>query len=149
MNIPNDFKEFIELLNDHKVRYLIVGGYAVGFYSRPKFTNYLDIWIDNSDENALKMVNVLQLFGFAGLGLSTTDFTDSNQVIQLGVAPIRIDLLTGLGIPFNSAYRQKVKGRYFGVEAHFVSRKDLIELKKQAGRKKDLDDIDWMHTYSE
>lgn len=148
MNIPNDFKEFIELLNDNKVKYLIIGGYAVGFYSRPKFTNDLDIWIDNSDENALKMVNVLQLFGFAGLGLSSTDFTGLNQVIQLGVAPIRIDLLIGLGIPFNLAYRQKVKGRYFGIQANFVSRKDLIELKKQAGRKKDLDDIDWIHTYS-
>jgi len=149
MNIPNDFKEFIELLNAEQVRYLIVGGYAVGFHSRPKFTNDLDIWLDNSEDNALKILQVLRLFGFAGLELSVADFVNPDKVIQLGVAPIRIDLLIGLGIDFNAAYQQRVKGRYLGVEADFVSREDLIELKKQAGRKKDLDDIDWIHTYSE
>lgn len=109
----------------------------------------MDIWIDNSNENALKMMQVLQLFGFVGLELSVEDFTDPDKVIQLGVAPIRIDLITGLDIDFSSAYQQRVKGRYLGVEADFVSREDLIKLKKQAGRKKDLDDIDWIHTYTE
>ncbi|HNR69618.1 MAG TPA: nucleotidyltransferase [bacterium] len=149
MNIPNDFKEFIELLNAEQVRYLIVGGYAVGFHSRPKFTNDMDIWIDHSSENAQKMIAVLQSFGFAGLDLSAEDFSDPDKVIQLGVAPIRIDLITGLGIDFDSAFQQRIEGRYFGVKANFVSREHLIELKKQAGRKKDLDDIDWIHTYSE
>lgn len=82
MNLPEDFKEFIELLNAHKVKYLIVGGYAVGFHSRPKFTNDLDIWVDNSAENAEKVLTVLKVFGFGELNIGIEDLTSPDRVVQ-------------------------------------------------------------------
>jgi hypothetical protein len=148
MNIPDDFKEFIELLNARQVKYLIIGGYAVGFYSRPKFTNDIDVWIDNSLANALKVLQVLKDFGFEELDITTKDLSDPDKVIQLGVAPLRIDIITGLAIDFNSAYKNKTIGNYLGVKTHFISRDHLIKTKKLAGRKKDLDDIDWILKYS-
>ena len=149
MNIPDDFKEFIALLNDHKVRYLIVGGYAIGFHSRPKFTNHIDIWNDNSPGNAIKILEVLKDFGFEQLDISQDDLTNPDTVIQLGVAPIRIDLITGLAIDFDLAYKHKNIGLYFGIDANFISRDHLIQTKKHAGRKKDLNDIEWILKYSQ
>lgn len=148
MNIPEDFKEFIELLQDKQVRYLIVGGYAVGFHSRPRFTNDLDIWIENSSDNAKRMLAVLCAFGFEQIDITIADLTDPDKVIQLGVSPMRIDLITGLGIDFDLAFRHKIIAHYLGVNAYFVSLEHLLELKKISGRKKDLDDIDWIQTYS-
>lgn len=148
MNIPDDFKEFIELLNDNNVRYLIVGGYAVGFHSRPKFTNDIDIWVDNSASNAIKIFEVLKDFGFEHLDISQDDLTNPDTVIQLGIAPIRIDLITGLAIDFDLAYKHKSIGQYFGIDANFISRDHLIQTKKHAGRKKDLNDIEWILKYS-
>jgi predicted nucleotidyltransferase len=149
MNVPEDFKEFIELLNEKKVNYLIIGGYAVGFYSRPKFTNDIDIWIENSEENAEKVMIVLNEFGFGQVDITINDLKDADKVIQLGHAPIRIDIITGLtGMFFSEAYAAKVKGNYLGTFANFISYEDLIKSKKLAGRKKDLDDVQWLKKYS-
>jgi predicted nucleotidyltransferase len=150
MNIPEDFKEFIVLLNDKQVRYLIIGGYAVGFHSRPKFTNDIDVWIENSLENAQRLLAVLQEFGFASLEISADDLMNPDKVIQLGYAPVRIDIITGLsGIDFSKAYANKVIGKYLGITTNFISREDLVASKKLAGRKKDFDDIDWISTYAD
>ena len=122
MKLPEDFKEFIALLNEYQVKYLIVGGYAVGFHSRPRFTNDIDIWIDNSKENAEKLLRVLDDFGFGGLDIGLTDLTSTDQVIQLGNAPLRIDIMTGVsGLKFYEAYENHVKGRYFGINTYFAS----------------------------
>lgn len=148
MNLPEDFKEFIELLNAHKVNYLIVGGYAVGFHSRPKFTNDLDIWVDNSPENAGKVLNVLKVFGFEELDIRIEDLTSPDRVIQLGYAPLRIDIMMSVsGLNFNEAYQNRVKGKYLGVEAHFASIDDILQNKKSSGRTKDLEDINWIRKY--
>ncbi len=149
MTLPEDFKEFIELLNAYQVNYLIVGGYAVGFHSRPKFTQDLDVWIERSQANAKKVLSVLNDFGFGELDITINDLANPDMIIQLGNAPLRIDLITELsGLSFSEAYSQKVKGNYLGVDTYFISQEDLIKNKSTAGREKDLEDIKWIKKYS-
>ena len=149
MNIPQDFKEFLELLNANNVHYLIVGGYAVSYYSRPKFTNDIDVWLENSENNAEKTLKVLKEFGFGDLDISKTDLLNPNRIIQLGYAPIRIDLLMGIKeIKFAEAYPSRTQGEYLGIKADFISLKDLIKNKKACGREKDLQDLKWIKKYS-
>ena len=149
MNIPEDFKEFIALLNAHEVRYLIVGGYAVGFHSRPKFTQDIDIWVENSKQNSLRLRKVLEEFGFGSSDISIEDLTSPDKVIQLGNAPLRIDLMTSIsGIGFKSAYENRVTGNYFNIDANFISLNDLIINKKSSKREKDSEDLRWIKKYS-
>ena len=91
--LPKDFKEFIELLNKNKAHYLIIGGYAYSFYAEPRFTKDIDILIEQSKKNAKKIINSIIDFGFSDLDITEKDFFESDQVIQLGVAPIRIDMM--------------------------------------------------------
>ena len=104
-----DFKEFIALLNANDVHYLVVGGYAVALHGYPRYTKDLDIWIERSAENADRIVKALQEFGFGSLGLKADDFLVTDQIIQLGYPPRRIDLLTALpGVEF---YRRPADGQ--------------------------------------
>jgi predicted nucleotidyltransferase len=149
MNIPDDFKEFIRLLNENKVKYLIVGGYAVGFYSQPKFTQDIDFWIDYSEENIKSLLKVLNNFGFTKMDKSINQLKNPNKMMQLGNPPLRIDIMTSIsGINFKKAYKNKIDGNYLGIKANFISLKDLLINKKASKRKKDLDDLDWIKTYS-
>lgn len=108
--LSNDFKEFIALLNAHKVRYLVDGGYAVAFHGYPRSTKNLDVWIDLSAENADSLLRALEEFGFGSLGLKSEGFLGSDQVIQLGYPPTRIDILTTLtDIKFQDCYKSKVE----------------------------------------
>ena len=149
MTIPQDFREFLELLNKHKVRYLIVGGYAVGFYSRPKYTEDIDIWVESANSNAEKLIVVLKEFGFGELDISTEDLTNTNMVFQLGYAPLRIDIMTGVsGLSFVDCFSRSVSTKYFGLDVNMIALQDLITNKKASGRKKDLSDLDWIEQYS-
>ena len=149
MKLPEDFRDFIKLLNDQKVKYLIVGGYAVGFYSRPKFTQDLDIWIENSEENAQRVQLVLGDFGFGDLEITTKDLTNPDIIVQLGYTPLRIDLMTGVsGLSFSEAFQKKVRGKYLDVTAYFISISDLVKNKRASGREKDIQDIKWVRKYS-
>ncbi len=93
MIFEQDFIDFIELLNLHKVEYMVVGAHALAFHGRPRHTGDLDIWIKPSFDNATKMVNVIDDFGFSSLGLAKEDFLKENYVTQLGYPPLRIDIL--------------------------------------------------------
>ncbi|MGE0567869.1 MAG: hypothetical protein AB7O73_07960, partial [Bacteroidia bacterium] len=88
-----DFREFVELLIKNRAEYLIVGGYAVGIHGHPRFTGDLDIWLNPTQDNATKILNCVNEFGFSSYGLAPTDFTKPGNVIQLGYPPLRIDLL--------------------------------------------------------
>ncbi|MBW2005584.1 MAG: nucleotidyltransferase [Deltaproteobacteria bacterium] len=149
MKLPEDFKEFIELLNKHNVRYLIIGGYAISFYSRPKFTNDMDIWVDPTTENAKKVLQVLQDFGFGSLDITIADLTNPDTVIQLGYEPLRIDILTSIsGINFREAFQERQKGKYFGVDVYLISLPHLRKNKRASGREKDIEDLKWLDKYS-
>jgi len=137
-----DFREFVELLHQHKVRYLITGGYAVGVYGHPRFTGDLDIWIASTLENGEKLVNVCNDFGLASFGLTAQDFTKPEQIIQIGYPPFRIDLITSIdGVEFEDAYPNRNVIEVDGMQVSFIGLEDLKANKKATGRGRDLEDL--------
>ena len=145
MELQNqDFKEFIELLNAHEVKYLVVGGYAVVFHGHPRYTGDIDFWIWMDEGNAQKVVNVLKAFGFGSLGAVVEDFTDPNNVMQLGYPPARIDLLTTVSglYDFEACFENRIETLIDDIKINFIGYEDLITNKKASGRPKDLGDIE-------
>lgn len=121
MGLNPDFKEFLQLLSAHNVRYLVVGGYAVAFHGYPRYTKDIDIWIENTPENASRLLQVLEEFGFGSLGLKVEDFLEPDTIIQLGYAPNRIDLLTSIpASEFSKCYEQRVDAEIEGILVHFI-----------------------------
>jgi hypothetical protein len=143
MGIPRDFKELLELLNAHKVEYLIVGAHALAFYGAPRFTGDLDILVKPDPDNARKLLDVLAQFGFGSLKLSAEDFLQPDNVVQLGYPPLRIDLLTSLtGVTWQQIEDGKTAGKIDVVPVFFVGKNEFIQNKRSLGRKKDLADIE-------
>jgi hypothetical protein len=143
MEIRTDFKELLELFNKHKVEYLIVGGYALAFHGAPRFTGDIDLFVRPVRENAERILTALDEFGFGSLDMSEDDFTTPGKVIQLGVPPVRIDIITKIsGVPWEKADSSKVPGNYGQTPVCFISREDFIANKKATGRKKDIADIE-------
>ena len=139
--INKDFEEFLELLNKFNVEYLIVGGYAFAIHAIPRFTKDLDIFIRRSSENCKNLIFALNDFGFDSLDLTENDFLEPNQVIQLGNAPIRIDILTSIsGVKFERAWNNKVIGTYGEQNVNFIGKEDLRTNKLSTGRNSDLED---------
>jgi predicted nucleotidyltransferase len=141
--LNQDFKEFIQSLNDNHVRYLVIGGYAVALHGYPRYTKDIDIWIDMNPDNAAKMVRALKQFGFGSLGLKTADFLVPDQIIQLGYPPNRIDLMTTPpGVDFETCYASRVKVVIDDVTVNFIDLENLKKSKKAAGRLQDLADLE-------
>jgi len=130
-------------LNAHKVKYLIVGGYAVTVHGYPRYTNDLDIWLWADNDNAQKIIAVLKDFGFGTLKITEKDFLVSDRIIQLGYPPNRIDLLTGVsGLSFDECYPHKISFEIDGLEIDFIDIDNLKKNKKASGRHKDLNDLE-------
>ncbi len=143
MTLNRDFREFIQLLNDNNVRYLVIGGYAVAFHGHPRYTKDIDIWIELTAENAVLIVKTLEQFGFGSLGLHIEDFLVPDQIIQLGYPPNRIDLLTSLeAIDFKECYNSRKEVVISGVKVNFIDLPNLRKSKKIAGRHQDLADLE-------
>ena len=143
IKLPLDFKEFLRLLNSKEVRYLLIGGYAVGYHGYPRATNDLDIWIAVDPENAEKITSAMEEFGFRQPDLSEHVFLKRDSVIRMGVAPIRIEILTSIsGIEFNDSYKKNIKAVIDGIPVKIISLKDLKINKLASGRHKDLDDLE-------
>lgn len=144
INFPKDFREFVGLLEKHSVRYLIVGGYAVGFHGYPRFTGDLDIWIEISTLNAFKMMAVINDFGFGTLGIQENDFLQEGNIIQLGYPPLRIDLLTEIdGVTFEDCFEKRVQVNFEEFKYNFINYDDLLKNKKASSRPKDIDDFEY------
>ncbi|KAF0162280.1 MAG: hypothetical protein FD188_234 [Ignavibacteria bacterium] len=143
MVLHQDYKELLKLLNENKVEYLVVGAFALGFYGSPRNTGDIDIWIKISKENAQRMEKTLIDFGVSSLGYSEKDFLEESSVIQIGVPPVRIDILTSIsGVDFLEAYKNKEKIVLDGEEVFYLSKNDFIKNKRASGRLKDLADIE-------
>lgn len=143
MILEQDFIDFVQLLNEHHVKYMVVGAYALSVHGRPRHTGDLDIWIKPDSENARQMVRVMADFGFAPLGLSENDFLRENYVTQLGYPPLRIDILNAIsGVDFDKAYKTRFETEIDGLEISFISANDFIRNKQASGRSKDLADIE-------
>jgi hypothetical protein len=143
MILPQDFKEFLQLLKCHQVEYLLVGGYAVGYYGYPRATADMDIWINRTQENAEKMVKVLEEFGFNIPGLSSELFLKEHQIIRMGVPPIKIEILTTIsGVNFEECFIERSLPIIDEVEVSLISLNKLKKNKKASGRLKDLNDLE-------
>jgi len=143
IHLPPDFKEFLKLLNAHKVEYLLIGGYAVGYHGYPRATADMDIWIAIDPVNADRIVTALKEFGFSPPELSPELFMKEWQVIRLGMPPIRIELATTIsGVNFSECYAERVTDLLDGVKVNLISLRHLKANKKASGRHQDLADIE-------
>ena len=143
MKISPDFRVFIACANDHDVRFLIVGGYAVAYYGHPRYTKDLDVWVDATDLNAQRLLAALEDFGFGALDLGSDDFLVPDRVIQLGYPPLRIVLLTSVsGVSFDECYPNRRVVEIDDVEVPFIGLDDLKTNKRASGRHQDLADLE-------
>jgi hypothetical protein len=141
--LNQDFKEFIQLLNEHDVRYLVVGGYAVAIHGFPRYTKDIDIWIGTETGNVNRLLQALDDFGFGSLGLEPKDFIQTDNVIQLGYPPARIDLLTTLlGVEFQECYGKKMVVDIEGVHTNVIDAENLKKNKITTSRPQDLADVE-------
>src|SRR5258708_2875036 len=138
------YRELLQLLNEFDVEYLIVGGYAVMKYGEPRYTKDLDVWVYNSPQNSLRVVGALKKFG-APLdfdGITAETFSQKQVVYQIGIAPVRVDILTEItGVEFPDAWEKRVASTFFGVPVNFISLDDLVANKQALGRSSDLKDL--------
>lgn len=142
-HLKQDYKEFIELLNSIGVKYVLTGAYAVAHHGAPRYTGDIDFLVEPSEANAHLVLQVLIQFGFASLKLTVGDLSKPDQVVQLGLPPTRIDILTSItGICFEDAFSNRVHGQIDGVAVSILSRDLLIRNKRATGRTKDLADAE-------
>jgi hypothetical protein len=143
MEIPQDFRELLALLNAHDVDYMIVGAYALAYHGAPRFTGDLDLLVRPDEENAARIVRVLDEFGFGKVGIDQTDLVKPDQIIQLGVSPVRIDIITSItGVSWQEARRGRQKGRFGDLEVYYIGKQQFVTNKKATGRQKDLADLE-------
>lgn len=139
--IHPDWKEFLQLLNSHGVKFLLVGGHALAFHGHPRFTADVDIFFATDSENCQKLSEVIKEFGFGSISIAALSHVP--QVFMLGNVPFRIDLLNNIdGVPFTEAWNNAIDGSFGGERVKIISRNDLIANKRAAGRTKDLADLE-------
>lgn len=142
MDLNPDFREFLQLLNAHSVRYLVVGGYAVAFHGYPRNTKDIDIWLWLDAANAGRLLEVLADFGFGSLGLVVADFLEPDQIVQLGYPPARIDLLTTLpGVDFDECYQSRLEIPVRDFVVNVIDLENLKRNKRASGRPQDAADL--------
>jgi predicted nucleotidyltransferase len=138
-----DFKEFLKLLKEYDVRYLLIGGYAVGYHGYARATGDMDIWIAIHPDNAHKMVAVLKTFGFDHTDLNAELFLRENKIIRMGVPPVRLEIITSIsGVEFDECYQARVVDELDGVEVNLIDLENLKKNKKASGRSKDIADLE-------
>ena len=143
MEAQPDFKDLLALFNKHHVEYLIAGAYALAYHGAPRFTGDIDLLVRSNEENAARILKALEEFGFGSVGITTEDLVKPAMVIQLGVAPARVDLLTSLtGVSEEEAFAGRVPGLYGEVSVHYLGREEFIANKRALGRRKDLADLE-------
>lgn len=143
MEVQQDFRDLLALFNAHEVDYIIVGAYALAYHGAPRYTGDMDILVRPDSENAFRILSALDEFGFGSLGLRAEDFAAPDKVIQIGVAPVRVDIVTSLtGVSWEEAAKGRVAGTYGNLEVYYIGKKQFILNKRALGRKKDLADLE-------
>jgi hypothetical protein len=141
IRIPPDFSEFLKLLREHRVDYLLIGGYAVGYHGYPRSTGDMDVWVSMSPDNAVRLAAAVQAFGFADA--SAELLSTPERVIRMGVPPLRLEILTSIsGVEFADAYGRRIDALIDGVPISIIALEDLKTNKRASGRLKDLSDVD-------
>ena len=140
IRLPPDFKEFLKLLNSNEVEYLLIGGYAVGYYGYPRPTGDMDIWIARTPHNAQKVVDALQEFGFT---CPEEVLLEENKVVRMGVPPFRLEILTTIsGVEFRTCYAERLRVVLDEIEVSLISLPHLKLNKKASARSKDITDLE-------
>ncbi len=141
--IPQDFKDFLKLLEDEGVAYLLIGGYAVGYYGYPRATADMDVWIAIDPQNARRTVKALERFGMRTLEMTPELFREKGKVIRMGVPPMRLEIQTDIsGVDFDKCYARRNRVDLAGLQVNLISLDDLKTNKRASGRHKDLDDLE-------
>lgn len=136
--LNKDYKEILQSLLDNKVKFLIVGAYALAAYGYPRATGDFDIWVENSLENSKKIYRALLQFGAPMQKINEKTFVEKEIIFQIGVAPCRVDIINYIdGVNFNNAYRTRKNIKIEGLKVPFISKKNLIKNKQATGREKD------------
>lgn len=143
MKVEKDFEDFLRLLRKNKVRYCIIGAYAVSLYGKPRYTKDIDIYIDPNIKNANRLVKSINEFGMESLNLTAKDFSKKGNIIQLGYEPVRIDIHTAIkGCSFEKVWKNKKMVNYGEEKTCFIGLDDLIKNKKATNRKQDRIDLE-------
>lgn len=143
IELPLDFKEFLSILKDKKVDYLLIGGYAVGYYGYPRATNDMDIWIPINPETSRRITLAINEFGFDTPELKEELFLKENSIVRMGNPPMRLEILTTIsGVGFEECFQERIVDEIDGVEVNFIGLDHLKVNKKASGRHKDLDDLE-------
>jgi predicted nucleotidyltransferase len=145
MFVNSDFSDLLRLFNDNHVKYLVIGGYAVVQYAEPRFTKDLDVWISTDIENANSVYKALREFGAPLTDLTPKDFSEDGFFFQMGVPPVRVDVLMGIpGVLFKDCWERHFEADFEGLKVNFISKEDLILAKRASGRPQDLLDADML-----
>ena len=143
IRLPPDFREFLRLLSSHRVEYLLIGGYAVGYHGYPRPTGDMDVWIAVSSLNAARVVAALVEFGFRAEDVPVALFAQAGKIVRMGIPPMRLEILTTIsGVDFAACYARRVPLEVDGVVVNLIGLDDLKANKKASGRHKDLNDLE-------
>lgn len=143
LRLPPDFKEFLRLLKEHNVRYLLIGGYAVGYHGYPRATDDLDIWIAIHPNNAHNLVGAMRSFGFDDASITPELFLQKPKIVRMGFPPMRLELTTSIsGVEFEECYQARIVDQLDGVEVNLIDLENLKKNKRASGRTKDMADLE-------
>jgi len=143
MEVQKDFKEFLALLNAHEVEFMIVGGYALAYHGAPRYTGDIDVFVKSDTPNAKRIIHVLNEFGFGSLEITIDDFLKDDSVVQLGLPPVRIDIITSIsGVTWEQANASKEAGMYGDLPVYYIGKEQYVANKRATGRTKDIADIE-------
>jgi hypothetical protein len=140
--VSQDYEDLFKVLNAYRIKYLVVGAHAVVFYTKPRFTKDLDVWIPPELNDPKRVYAALKAYGTPLRGVSVKDFADKQMFYQIGVAPVRIDILMSVpGVSARNAWKNRQKSRYGKANVFILSKEELISAKKEIGRPEDLLDL--------
>ena len=143
LTLPPDFKEFLRLLKEHDVRYLLIGGYAVGYHGYVRATEDMDIWVAVHPDNAEKLVATLKAFGFNAPNVTPELFLQKPKIIRMGYPPMRLEISTSIsGVEFDDCYASRIVDRIDGIEVNVIDLENLKKNKNASGRLKDKADLE-------
>ncbi len=143
MEVQPDYRDLLALFNAHKVEYMIVGAYALAFHGAPRYTGDIDIFVKPDALNAKRVLAALEEFGFKSVGLTAVDFENPDKVVQLGVPPVRVDIVISItGVSWEEASSGRAEGSYGDISVHYIGREQFIANKRALGRKRDLADLE-------
>lgn len=142
MKLSPDYKDLFKIFNKYKVKYLVVGAYAVIYYTEPRFTKDIDLLVEPEIKNAEKVYKALSKFGAPLNNIKTEDFINKDLIYQIGVAPIRIDIIMKLpGVKFKNAWKRRKQTLYDKVRINIIDIRDLINAKEKIKRPQDILDL--------